>query len=498
MRNGTVSPRQPSAPLTRAIVSTCSLPTPTAAEHGSSQNGINGIGGANERPSANKASLSTLARDGRIPTPTASDAKATGMGATGVTLSDAAVRGRRYPTRRASDATKGAATRPEREGTAVGDCRPRSRATTRRPATTRVATPLTRAVTDCESDSPSSAPSAPSDGDGTLRLNPRFVEWMMGWPLGWTETMPPASMPSTSRTASTPSATASSTSEQHTLGLSSPIDSTTDPGEDDAELAAPRVGDGRRRDPDDLKAHRETRANVKRMDTRRGLRGARAVEDFERATNQVSASRDRRSNPSRSVPHRIEGAGGDWPDRASDERRAPRPPAILVLYPDIVEELAPAPVYGQYPRGFIERMLPWLGCQRSEVLHLCSGCLPKGEGIRVDIRPEARPDIVADVTRLPLRDSSVAAVMADPPYSPDYAKSLYGVKYPRPSHVLREAVRVVRPGGMIVFVHYITPRPPPGASFVRAWAASTGFDMPIRAVSLYRKDGATLALEAPP
>ena len=37
-------------------------PTPTAEPYGSSQNGINGIGGANERPSANTPSLERLSR----------------------------------------------------------------------------------------------------------------------------------------------------------------------------------------------------------------------------------------------------------------------------------------------------------------------------------------------------------------------------------------------------------------------------------------------------
>jgi SAM-dependent methyltransferase len=154
---------------------------------------------------------------------------------------------------------------------------------------------------------------------------------------------------------------------------------------------------------------------------------------------------------------------------------------------DIVGGLGPVPVYGQYPRGLIDRLLPHLGCERREILHICSGCLPRGEGIRVDIRPDARPDVVADATELPFADDTFAAAMCDPPYSADYARRLYGVKYPRPSHVLREAVRVVRPGGIVAFVHYIQPSPPKGSTFVKGWAASTGFNMPIRAVSLYQK-----------
>lgn len=52
---------------TALSVSQALFPTPTAATYGSSQNGINGKGGANERPSANTPSLDTLARSGSLP-----------------------------------------------------------------------------------------------------------------------------------------------------------------------------------------------------------------------------------------------------------------------------------------------------------------------------------------------------------------------------------------------------------------------------------------------
>ena len=174
---------------------------------------------------------------------------------------------------------------------------------------------------------------------------------------------------------------------------------------------------------------------------------------------------------------------------------APRPPPVLVLYQDLAEVGdAPEPVYGQYPRGLITKMLPWLRCARHEILHVCSGCLPKGEGIRVDIRRAARPDILADGRDLPLPDGAVAAVMLDPPYCEEYAKSLYKVDYPRPSHLLREAARVVRPGGRIAIVHYITPKPVAGTRLVKAFGLSTGFDMPMRAVTVYERDQKGLPL----
>lgn len=61
---------------------------------------------------------------------------------------------------------------------------------------------------------------------------------------------------------------------------------------------------------------------------------------------------------------------------------APRPPAICYLYEDLADGMEPMPVFGQYPRGLIKRLLPWLRCDRSQILHVCSGSLPKGEGIR--------------------------------------------------------------------------------------------------------------------
>ncbi len=141
-----------------------------------------------------------------------------------------------------------------------------------------------------------------------------------------------------------------------------------------------------------------------------------------------------------------------------------------------------------YPAIFIPRILPWLKCKRSEVLHVCSGGLPSGEGIRVDIRPEAHPDILADARDMPLEDGSQEAVLIDPPYTPAYARDLYGVDYPKPAHLLAEAVRVVKPSGRIGFVHYICPMPPDGATWIKTLGLSMGFGFPMRAVTIFEKD----------
>lgn len=233
-------------------------------------------------------------------------------------------------------------------------------------------------------------------------------------------------------------------------------------------------------------------------------RGMRRAREMLAQSRSAARTAGKSSNPSRNAPRRVPLDNGDT---MPVNGLAPKPPPVMVIYQDLAEvaqldfdltgikrKARGVPVYGQYPRALIPAMLPWLGCARHEVLHVCSGALPPGEGIRVDIRPSAKPDFVADGRNLPFADGSHAAVMLDPPYTEHYARELYGVKYPRPSQLLREATRVVRPGGRILIVHYITPKPVPGMTFVKAWGLSTGFDMPMRAVTLYERDGGAPSL----
>ena len=165
-----------------------------------------------------------------------------------------------------------------------------------------------------------------------------------------------------------------------------------------------------------------------------------------------------------------------------------KPPMMLMLYDPWMFDPPPAPVFGQYPRGLINALLPLLRCERLEILHVCSGSLPPGEGIRVDLRQEARPDLRADGRALPFRDGAFRAVLLDPPYTPEYAEHLYGQEYPKPAHLLAEAARVVQPCGRIGFVHFAVPYPPPGCFFVRVVAVSTGCGYMLRAVTIFERE----------
>ena len=152
-------------------------------------------------------------------------------------------------------------------------------------------------------------------------------------------------------------------------------------------------------------------------------------------------------------------------------------------------------VFGRFPKGWLDHILKGrlLGTvPREDILHICSGTLSESERWTVDIRAQARPTVVADGRALPFRDASFRAVLLDPPYSDRYAKNLYGVENPRPSHLLREAARVVMPCGRIGMLHVAIPFSPPGCRLINVWGVSTGTGFRIRAFTVWEREQESL------
>lgn len=179
LRSGTAFPRAPSAPRTSVIVSSCSLPTPTASDYGSSQNGINGKGGANERPSAGTPSLSRSGaleqiRDlGRLPTPIARDHEGAG-------------RSGQLPTELARLKARGALPTPTAQDARGSGVAGNWTAESGRHSGSTLTDVVARGI-DLKASTPSSPP-PPSTGTGTALPSPSFVEWMMGLAPGWSRT----------------------------------------------------------------------------------------------------------------------------------------------------------------------------------------------------------------------------------------------------------------------------------------------------------------------
>ena len=143
---------------------------------------------------------------------------------------------------------------------------------------------------------------------------------------------------------------------------------------------------------------------------------------------------------------------------------------------------------GGYPSNFLPYAYETMGVRDpSKVLHLFSGGVRVG--ITVDIRPECNPTIVADALHVPLEDESFDFIMADPPYGRSYAEHLYGTgkHFPRPSHILREASRLLRPGGRFGLLHYIVPKARHGLQQLGVWGVYIGPDFAIRAWTVYEK-----------
>lgn len=194
-----------------------------------------------------------------------------------------------------------------------------------------------------------------------------------------------------------------------------------------------------------------------------------------------------------SIPIDNRKAGDAMPRHFHSRHRgaAPRRSALWAAHETVD---APSPVWGTFPRGFLSWCYRRLEVVTSrDVLHMCSGALTREMGgVRVDLRPDARPDVVADARALPFRDGEFRAALIDPPWSLEYARDLYGTDYPRPSHLLREACRVVRPLGLFAIVHFLVPNPPPGAEIVDVTGVTQGCGYRIRAFVRYRKRQAGL------
>ena len=117
----------------------------------------------------------------------------------------------------------------------------------------------------------------------------------------------------------------------------------------------------------------------------------------------------------------------------------------------------PAEKYpGCYPMHF-ERKLPEI-LESHNYVHLFAGMAKTG--FTIDINPELNPKFVADVHNLKeIPDNNFSAGMADPPYTAEFAKKLYGTEYPKWAVWTKEFVRIVQPGGRLGIMHnYIVPR----------------------------------------
>lgn len=174
--------------------------------------------------------------------------------------------------------------------------------------------------------------------------------------------------------------------------------------------------------------------------------------------------------------------------------------------------------YGAYPNGFLERARAFLGVTPFDsVLHVCGGRAreypAKGRGFgfddyTLDLDPTLEPDFLQSAADpLPLRrcdDATCidcayehkavhewAALIADPAYTKeDQAKYAPGVDaFPSANQILRNMLKVVRPGGRVGMLHYILPQPPrEGVRFVACVGVIVGYNNRMRVFSVFERE----------
>ena len=144
---------------------------------------------------------------------------------------------------------------------------------------------------------------------------------------------------------------------------------------------------------------------------------------------------------------------------------------------------------GGYPHRFLKRAFEIMNVtEPAQVLHVCSGSMKIG--VCVDIRPAMNPTIIADVRHLPFANDSFQWVMADPPYSREYAENLYGTGavYPDPHQLVNECLRVLAPGGRLGFMHHIVPKFKHPGRLLKVHTITQGPGYNVRAWSVFIKD----------
>lgn len=157
-------------------------------------------------------------------------------------------------------------------------------------------------------------------------------------------------------------------------------------------------------------------------------------------------------------------------------------------YPSEAEMFGDFSDGGGYPQRFLHWAYEKMGVVNpAHVLHLCSGSMRSG--VCVDVRKETTPTVVADCRQTPFRDASFGWILADPPYSEEYAHNLYKTKarYPKPFAIVREAARLLVPGGFLGLLHFQVPYFRKPMKLLGTWGITQGVGYNIRAWSLLQR-----------
>jgi len=119
-------------------------------------------------------------------------------------------------------------------------------------------------------------------------------------------------------------------------------------------------------------------------------------------------------------------------------------------------------------------------------------CGMNKQGFRIDLKEEVKPDLIADAhsfTKL-LKGKKFNCIFADPPYSTEEAKELYGTPKLNYKKWTAECDKVLKKGGLLIVYHkYIMPNPNPAKYEVvkRVFIGNRTYHLPRVAIYFRKK-----------
>lgn len=121
---------------------------------------------------------------------------------------------------------------------------------------------------------------------------------------------------------------------------------------------------------------------------------------------------------------------------------------------------------GAFPAGFLKRvkdaLYHYYPNNPKDILHVCSGRVPKNEGMRLDIDPKYNPDFLCNAEEMTMiEDNRFKFEISDTPYNTEAALKYYNKPMLNRAKVLKEMARTTVPDGLIGILDQVMPVSPP-------------------------------------
>ena len=147
---------------------------------------------------------------------------------------------------------------------------------------------------------------------------------------------------------------------------------------------------------------------------------------------------------------------------------------------------------GAYPVKFLpnfKEAFSYIYPKTSEILHVCAGSVPKKEGATLDISNKFRPTYLDDAQTMEKVDSEMYSLcMVDIPYNQHRSIGYYNLPMLSRSKVLKQTIRVTKPGGFIAWLDQAYPQPLPGGTKTVAIIGISSSPNPdLRVLSIFKR-----------